>query len=92
MALEKLLQQNLLSVNIGVVVRKELCFSLREAMHVVTVNNIQRMWISKSTSAIGDMTKENYFSRSFNQNLYPLPHEIRPQSHLKTSVVVHKCN
>jgi hypothetical protein len=33
------------------------------------------------------MTKQLYFSDSFNQNLYPLPREIRPRSHLKTIVV-----
>jgi len=49
------------------------------------------MWISKSTSVIGDMTKENYFSIRLTI-AYPIPREIRPQSHLKTSVVVHKCN
>ena len=47
---------------------------------------IQRMWISKSTFPIGDMMKQLYFSDSFNQSLYPLPREILPRSHLKTSV------
>ena len=33
------------------------------------------------------MTKQLYFSDSFNQNLYPLPREIRPQSILKPLLI-----
>jgi len=49
-------------------------------MNVVTAFFIVQMLISKSTSVIGDMIKENYFSRSFNHNLYLIPLEFRPQS------------
>jgi hypothetical protein len=57
-------------------------------MNVPTVNNIQQMWISKTTSVIGDMTKEITLAIRLTI-AYPTPREIPSSIHLKTVVVFH---